>query len=720
MRLYRTSTNRNPRNDSDKDVLIISDGETINNDIILLDDDGGEVDALCVNGNPKHVAVPLDSSPIKPVRKVATMVPKIINTNDHSILPKAPSGKYRDDPFYRGCLVIDLRFPSDQSDSIRSTSPAVDSGISRKVSQANNTNMELNAHNISYSSGILPDCDVVIPPSSPYSASPEGPGLWASRTKRISTHTELHSDDMVIMSSSQTEGYPLVTNGTFADEITAPVEDLGTIFVPMRKSHFIQENVSNLLLSKPSFTGITSSQRPNSAQRSSSVPSTGIHNSPILRNGRFDLKPAEAEPHITMVKPSIKSMTSLESTHSKNRQFPAWNNTQNQGSVNGVISAKVSLSNSELQSGVGFIPKFQLNSVQSDTTISEPAQKKARKLKEREEAKRLKEIEKSFLNQLNMANKRVINKRDTAHEIILDMDSAIFDSPLGAATREAMEPTGVTIERWIQHYTCLAKICQFRRRVTKVYDNSQMMFIPVSPRIEVEDVIIVYVTADEFAEILSNGMAGIESHARNIQRSLPRKKVIYLLEGLVVYIKKVSNNVNNQMRTQVRQLMENESASSQRSKRTKASPTIHNITHEDTMDALVLLQVAFKFKVFQTTCPDDTVEWISTLTQDFSTAPYKNFGMNSELFEVGTVRAGANSSDCFLQALQHMKYVTPPLAEGLQTRFKNIKGMTTALQRGGPDALVGIKGVVGKSIGKSLSSSIYSIFTSRDPDQRLS
>jgi len=353
------------------------------------------------------------------------------------------------------------------------------------------------------------------------------------------------------------------------------------------------------------------------------------------------------------------------------------------------------------------------------------AAEKAAAVEARKAAKEAAAAEKKRQAELDSANKLRTSKKDSIPEMIVDISTALagdavgqqligFLTKLGCSVNPAWRPAVGIESSW--------KVVKWRRKVKATYDEAAGMFIPL-PAEEVRDEkhVLVHLTAAEFADLASPPDA-LDQHVQKMKHLVaaagPNVRVIYMVEGLSTYTRKAKTHEDRTFRTQVLSAM---SGSSTTSRRTQS------LVPEETLETLLLrLQLSHTCLIHHTSSAVQSAEWITILTSDISTIPYKTARMvlnTSFCTDVGQVKTGADREDTWAKMLQEIHRVTPAVANGIVEGYPDVRSLVRAFEEGGEDVLRDVLllsnrngAPSNRTVGAAVSARIAGVFLGRDPE----
>ena len=274
---------------------------------------------------------------------------------------------------------------------------------------------------------------------------------------------------------------------------------------------------------------------------------------------------------------------------------------------------------------------------------------------------------------LEQVNKKRSNRTVSATEMILELDSDMFNSQIGKNIKEVLGVLSVEVkEKSIDGLSSHEmNIARFKRKVTCKYDDEIDMYIPQPLEIQEEEQAIVLIEAEKMVDMVFSVDEDIESVTRDqvkhhialIHRLLGARKrlpIIYMVQGLHLYVKKLANEKNKEMTNRVREMMGQEPTKKRKNNKDQIAAKVDRKQIED---LLIQLQLGYNLKLVHTSSPLDTADWIANFTQDISTIPYKRQKMLlKENFDIGVIKSGTDAKDTFEKSLCQIKMLLHRLA----------------------------------------------------------
>lgn len=348
------------------------------------------------------------------------------------------------------------------------------------------------------------------------------------------------------------------------------------------------------------------------------------------------------------------------------------------------------------------------------TTTLQRAAEKEKKRQEREEAKAAKLADKQRAAALAEVNKLRTDKKVSAPEMIADLPSGL-SSELRIQVQEMLQGLGVEHRTWNSPEHSIIK---WRRKVTCKFNDDMGLWEPIPPVIVDENIAIVILTAEELVAMALQDT--LTSHVADIKRCHLDMNFVYILQGMVPWLRKNRNQRNRQFASGVR------SANSSAAPSSRAS--VEYVSEDMIEDAMLALQVEHDMLIHHTTAATETARWVVNFTQHVSTIPYKKqrdqaTSVAGFCMESGQVRTGDGVHDTYVRMLQEIVRVTAPIAYGIASEFDTVTKLVRGLEQGGPERLEAVRkstnkdgAVSDRTIGQAVSRRMYKVFTGKDEE----
>lgn len=368
------------------------------------------------------------------------------------------------------------------------------------------------------------------------------------------------------------------------------------------------------------------------------------------------------------------------------------------------------------------IPKFIVPP--DDQVEPSPAPTKAVRGKRKRKTQTQSSEERSKLRELNLLNGNQAIKNAT-NEIIVEVGSDFASGELGTLLTDLYDPLGVQIEQNNEHPLQGRdfSIITFKRKVASTYDSELDLRVPCPLYIENEQTVVVHVSASSLLDILQHERS--KDHLETMEL-LFSEKFIYLVEGLAEMRKKLTRQKNQALSNKVREII-GETVPKSKKKDTNSNNESPSLTQEvqfqDISHFLNRLQVEHGVRVLHADDASESARWIADITIAISTIPYRTSHSGFADIDVGRVKSGNDSTDALFQSLQHIKYVTPPIAKAISNKYPNMNSCIRSLIEQGPAGLTDVesetKSGKRRAIGPGLATTLHSIFTSYDENRFL-
>ncbi|OJZ84700.1 hypothetical protein ASPFODRAFT_48820 [Aspergillus luchuensis CBS 106.47] len=347
----------------------------------------------------------------------------------------------------------------------------------------------------------------------------------------------------------------------------------------------------------------------------------------------------------------------------------------------------------------------------------------------KQKAKEDKAREKQLAADIAEVNKLKVDKKDSTHEMLIDLASTFTDTSLGNQTSELMRLLKVDLTFFP---SAIPNIVKWRRKVRATYNDSLGHWEPCALHIrEEEEHVLCLIAAQDFIDMIvppptSEPRNTVSDHVQRLKSAYPKSRPIYLIEGLTSLMRKNNNAQNRAYQAAVRRQFEDTSARPSGRRKQQQPETITPIDSDTVEDALLDLQVTHSCLIHHTSSPAESAEWIKNFTEYISTVPYRRerMDLNDSAFcmDVGQVKPGENRSDAFVKMLQEVNRVTASMAYGIATQYPSAMDLVNAMRKHGPGLLEDVKKSANKNgaltdsrIGPAVSRRLYKVFMGMDP-----
>lgn len=385
-------------------------------------------------------------------------------------------------------------------------------------------------------------------------------------------------------------------------------------------------------------------------------------------------------------------------------------------------------------------PKVDAEEKAAKAREREATREKRKQDKEAEkERKRIEKEEKAKEKQLAVdiaeVNKSKVHKKESMPEMIVDMASNFEGTSVGNQVVEYVKTLGA------EHTffdSSMPSIVKWRRKKRSEYNEDAARWEPCQPYIATEDYVLCMLPAQEFVDmvICEDDTQTLDGHVQRLKNSYRNCKLIYLIDGLMTWMRRNQNSRNRAYQAEVlaqvnavNESTEDASTQSKRKRTTKKSkkPEDTPPVADDTIeDALLELQVTHNCLIYHTNAAGETAEWIKNFSEHISTVPYRHVQMGNYdgaafCMETGQVKTGEDKVDTFVKMLQEINRVTAPMAYGITSQYPSAVDLLHAMRKHGPTLLENVRKSANKNgaltdsrIGPAVSKRLYKVFMGLD------
>ncbi|GAM34788.1 hypothetical protein TCE0_015r02594 [Talaromyces pinophilus] len=360
------------------------------------------------------------------------------------------------------------------------------------------------------------------------------------------------------------------------------------------------------------------------------------------------------------------------------------------------------------------------------------AEKERKRIEKEEKAK-----EKQLAADIAEVNKSKIHKKESMPEMIIDMASTLEGTSVGNQVVEYVKTLGA------EHTffdSSMPNIVKWRRKKRSEYNEDAARWEPCQPYIATEGHVLCMLPAQEFVDmvICEDDTQTLDGHVQRLKNSYRNCKPIYLIDGLMTWMRRNQNSRNRAYQAEVLAQVnvnavngstEHASTQSKRKRTTKKSkkPEDTPLVADDTIeDALLELQVTHNCLIYNTNTAGETAEWIKNFSEHISTVPYRlvqmgNYDGAAFCMETGQVKTGEDKVDTFVKMLQEINRVTAPMAYGITSQYPSAVDLLHAMRKHGPTLLENVRKSANKNgaltdsrIGPAVSKRLYKVFMGLD------
>lgn len=201
----------------------------------------------------------------------------------------------------------------------------------------------------------------------------------------------------------------------------------------------------------------------------------------------------------------------------------------------------------------------------------------------------------------------------------------------------------------------------FKRHVESIYCQTHESFVPVKPHVSNEDIVAVYLPAEDLPEMFKDG--SFDSTLITLLKRYSNGRIILLINDLVKYLAKVKKRLNKNYVDTVRKHIEQPEQIEQPAKK-KKKVDVPEYSDEEIKSRLLQCEVEHGIHVLPLTGLRDLVDWLKSLAYTVETK-YLDSLQRNDFANIGQVKCGADADSTFLEMLKQFKFMTPSSAKKL-------------------------------------------------------
>ena len=209
---------------------------------------------------------------------------------------------------------------------------------------------------------------------------------------------------------------------------------------------------------------------------------------------------------------------------------------------------------------------------------------------------------------------RLKTRKEACPEIIAYLPPTLPDT-LHNHILNFMEPLGVDTREWT---TTTLDVIKFVRKVNAEWDEEGGLFRPCNDYRRDEEWIIHWLKADKFLDLTSFDQTGLawKFHIEKLKKVVPGAKMLVVLEGLTGLLAK-AKTVRNRLHDAAVRAQLGGPAPPRKDER------LEGLDVEEVENTLIEMQLIHEIRIVQTSSSPDSAEWISILTADIASIPYR-------------------------------------------------------------------------------------------------
>ncbi|KAF8710815.1 ERCC4 domain, partial [Rhizoctonia solani] len=291
-------------------------------------------------------------------------------------------------------------------------------------------------------------------------------------------------------------------------------------------------------------------------------------------------------------------------------------------------------------------------------------------------------------------NKLVTDKKSTLKYFTVEISHTLEDHPFVSCLESKLIP-----------YSCgtlffgppsrSEPLIRFRRQHVAKYDNKSKEWVPVTPYHALEDLYVLFLSADSLAlAVLEETLTETLSELRSTHQLTAHSQIFVMIDGLHAYYKRKGG----------------------RSKRNAIE------------SALATLQASERCFIVQVEGASDAAQWLFNIIGDLGIRPYKRIRESFLPFCTDMhVRCGGSKADTYKKMLQQIRYITESAAGGIIEEAPTLRELFEGYAQE-PDiharherfkdiTILNRKDGVAKSriLNRALSKKVHDVFWGEDP-----
>ncbi|AOA62084.1 Hypothetical protein PP7435_CHR2-1266 [Komagataella phaffii CBS 7435] len=309
-------------------------------------------------------------------------------------------------------------------------------------------------------------------------------------------------------------------------------------------------------------------------------------------------------------------------------------------------------------------------------------------------------LERATPQELRRVNKVTRTQEEMLSKVKIEISNSFLEHIKRKAT---FEFDSVQIEELDSKH----KEIRWKYELDCLYYPEQEIVVPLPQgKIEIvnESTILLSYTAEEMATNLLN-----ESLISLINEYPADSFFIILVEGWDTYLRSIKTKHNRDFVKEIRMRLDQEELHQKRLKSTPRPSKPNPVDPDKLWEKVLCMELEFKVNIFPVHNVVDSLEWIKSFTSTLASRTFNKKHRNTGFERVGTVRSGSNGADCYFQALQQLKYMTPITAKKLMNEYPSINRLYDHISR--HNHLEGCS--------KSIREALIKLFTCDNPNELI-
>ncbi|KAF8610499.1 hypothetical protein BDV93DRAFT_601498 [Ceratobasidium sp. AG-I] len=264
------------------------------------------------------------------------------------------------------------------------------------------------------------------------------------------------------------------------------------------------------------------------------------------------------------------------------------------------------------------------------TKIKQKAQPSSQSKSTQAESKELAKAQAKLQNDIN---KLVTDKKSTIKDFTVEISHELKGQPFVALFSSKLADHKGTVS-FFEPPAGVECLIRFRRRHIAQYDSALKEWVPVDPYSRLEDLYVLFLSADQLALAISeDSLRSTLAALRDSHNLNDRAQIFFMIDGMRTYYKR------------------------------KGGSKVKRDVIESSMARLQATERCF---IVDVDGPEDTVQWLFNMTGDLGMRPHKRIRDSFLPFCTDTkVKCGTSKSDTYKKMLQQIRGITESAADGI-------------------------------------------------------
>lgn len=238
-------------------------------------------------------------------------------------------------------------------------------------------------------------------------------------------------------------------------------------------------------------------------------------------------------------------------------------------------------------------------------------------------------------------NKLVTDKKETLKDFTVEISHTLQEHPFVQPLSSKLAAHDGDVD-FFEPPPDVEHLVRFRRRHVARYDGALKEWVPVEPCAKLEDLYIIYLSADLFARAISEDyLVGILSALRTSHYLTSRSQIFLMIDGMDDYYKRKN---------------------------------AHKLKRDAIESTIVALQAIERCFIVYVDGPEDTAQWMFNIAGDLGIRPHKRIRESFLPFCTDTkFKCGSSKDDTYKKMLQQIRGITESAADGIVDKVPTLR-----------------------------------------------